>query len=164
MSKKKNSPLRVKLTMQINNLITIYEQKAECGIFFKLEPDKSPLEILGVLDFLKDRIKKWGNTNLFSYHGNLFRKGHVLVVGARHLEEAISIIIYMYLSNIVDNEYGINSLIEKLGSSSDLEEFLRNQISKNTNKGYPSNPDLELRLFDHIKDIIDDHKEKNLNS
>ena len=74
MSKKNNPSLRVKLTIQINNLITIYEQKAECGIFFKLVPDKSPLEILGVLDFLKDRIKKWGNTNIFSYQGNLLGK------------------------------------------------------------------------------------------
>ncbi len=52
------SSLKVKLKIQINNLITIYEQKAECGIFFKLIPEKSPLEILGVLDLLKDRIKK----------------------------------------------------------------------------------------------------------
>jgi len=163
MSKKNSSSLKLKLKIQINNLITIYEQKAECGIFFKLDPEKSPLEILGVLDFLKDRLKKWGNTNLFSYQGNLFRKGPVLVVGARHLEEAISIIIYMYLSNIVDNEHGIDNLIEKLGSSSDLEEFLRNQISKNLEKGYPNNPDLESKLRDHIDDIMSDQNDKNLN-
>ena len=146
MSKYNSSTQRVKLKIQINNLITIYEQKAECGIFFKLNPYKSPLEILGVLDFLKERIKKWDNTNIFSYNGILFSRGDTLVVGARNFEEAISIIIYMYLSNVVDNDDGINYLIEKLGTSSDLEIFLRSQISENIKEGYPANPDLELKL------------------
>ncbi len=154
MSKNSSSSLKVKLKIQINNLITIYEQKAECGIFFKLELEKSPLEILGVLDFLKDRIKKWGNTNLYSYHGNLFREGHILVVGARDLEEAVSIIFYMYLTNIVDNAQGIDNLVEKIGVSSDLEKYLRNQISDKIEKGYPANPELELKLVDHLNEIV----------
>jgi len=162
MLKKNTSSMKVRLKIQINNLITIYEKKAECGIFFKLNPDKSPLEILGVLDFLKDRIRKWGNTNFFTYQGNLFRRGPVLVVGARHLEEAISIIIYMYLSNIVDNESGINILIEKLGLSNDLEEYLRNKILKNIEKGYPTNPELEIELKDHLDKIIYNQNDKNL--
>jgi len=149
-----SSAIKVKLKIQINNLITIYEQKAECGIFFKLEPEKSPLEILGVLDFLKDKIKKWGNSNFFSYKGNLFRKGPVLVVGARNTEEAVSIIIYMYLSNVVDNEHGIEHLIEILGSFDDLEQFLRYNISKSLEKGYPDDPELELKLRDYIDNII----------
>ncbi len=154
MVNKQNSSSKVTLKIQINNLITIYEQKAECGIFFKLEPEKSPLEIIGVLDFLQDKIKKWGNANIFNYQGNLFRKGSVLVVGARDLEEAISIIIYMYLSNIIDNEQGINSLIKKLGSSNDLEKFLRNQISEKIEKGYSINLDLESKLINHLDNII----------
>jgi hypothetical protein len=154
MSKNSNSSLKVKLKIQINNLITIYEQKAECGIFFKLNPNKSPLEILGVLDFLKDRIKNWGNTNLFSYHGTLFRQGPVLVVGARDLEEATSIIIYMYLSNVIDNEDGFNYLIKKLGSSSDIEIFLRSQLSGDIEKGYSPNPNLELKIVQHLEEII----------
>ena len=154
MSKHDSSSIRVKITIQINNLLTIYEQKAECGIFFKLEQEKSPLEILGVLDFLKDRIKRWGNPSLFSYHGNLFRRGDVLVVGARHLEEAISIMMYMYLSNVADNEEAINYLIDKLGASNDLETFLRTQISDNIEKGYPDNPDLDLKIREHINVII----------
>jgi hypothetical protein len=154
MLKKNNSSLRVKLTIQINNLITIYEQKAECGIFFKLEPEKSPLEILGVLDFLKDKIKKWGNTNLFSYKGDLFREGPTLVVGARDLEEALSIIFYMYLINIVDNEQGMDYLINKIGKSNDLEDFLRTLILGKIEKGYPANPTLELKLMDHLNGIV----------
>ncbi|MFW9827945.1 MAG: hypothetical protein ACFFEY_10150 [Candidatus Thorarchaeota archaeon] len=153
MSKNNYSAIKVKLKILINNLITIYEQKAECGIFFKLNPDKSPLEILGVLDFLKDKLMKWGNTNFFSYQGDLFSKGDILVVGARGFEEALSIIIYMYLSNVVDNEDGINYLIEKLGSN-ELELFLRNQISDNIEEGYSKNPELELKLRDYIDEII----------
>ncbi|MFX1339979.1 MAG: hypothetical protein ACFFDK_15310, partial [Promethearchaeota archaeon] len=142
-------------------LITIYEQKAECGIFFKLNPEKSPLEILGVLDFLKDRIAKWGNTNFYSYYGDLFKKGPVLVVGARELEEAISIIIYMYLSNVVDYDEGINNLIERLDSTTDLEMFLRNDVSKNIEKGYSKDPNLESVIMKHLEDIIHEEKENN---
>ncbi|MFX0037969.1 MAG: hypothetical protein ACFFCY_05580 [Promethearchaeota archaeon] len=159
MKKKNYSSLKVKLKIQINNLITIYEQKAECGIFFKLEQEKSPLEILGVLTFLKDRIKKWGNTNFFSYHGNLFSNGEVLVVGARGLEEAISIIIYMLLSNSVDNDNEINKLIELSGSSLDIENYLRNEISSNMEIGYPDNPKMELEIIRHLKSII--HEQNN---
>lgn len=154
MQNKNFSSLKVSLIIQINNLITIYEQKAECGIFFKLNQEKSPLDIIGVLDFLKYKIKKWGNTNLFSYHGDLFNGSTILVVGARNLEEAISIMIYMFLTNVVDNEYEINNLIEKLGSSNDIEQYLRNDISKNIKKGYPSNSDLEMELKNHLEGLI----------
>ncbi len=154
MQNKNFSSLKVSLIIQINNLITIYEQKAECGIFFKLNQEKSPLEIIGVLDFLKYKIKKWGNTNLFSYYGDLFNGCTILVVGARNLEEAISIMIYMFLTNLVDNEYEINNLIEKLGSSNDIEQYLRNNISKNIKKGYPSNSDLEMELKNHLEGLI----------
>jgi len=158
MQNKNFSSLKVSLIIQINNLITIYEQKAECGIFFKLHQEKSPLDIIGVLNFLKYKIKKWGNTNLFSYHGDLFNGSTILVVGARNLEEAISIMIYMFLTNVVDNEYEINNLIEKLGSSNDIEKYLRNDISKNIKKGYPSNSDLEMELKNHLEGLI---KSKN---
>ncbi|MFX0137168.1 MAG: hypothetical protein ACFFDN_26245 [Candidatus Hodarchaeota archaeon] len=154
------SSAKITFKIQINNLMSIYEQKAECGIFFILNEEKSPLEILGVLDFLKDRIKKWGNTNLFSYQGYLFNRSTVLVVGARDLEEAISILIYMFLSNIVDNEHEINNLIEKLGSSTDLEYFIRSQISENIEKGYPTNPDLEVKLVNHLVSIIKNQNKK----
>ena len=154
MQNKNFSSLKVSLIIQINNLITIYEQKVECGIFFKLNQEKSPLDIIGVLDFLKYKIKKWGNTNLFSYHGDLFNGSTILVVGARNLEEAINIMIYMFLTNVVDNEYEINNLIEKLGPSNDIEQYLRNDISKNIKKGYPNNSDLEMELKNHLEGLI----------
>ncbi len=163
MSRNDYSSFDIKLKIQINNLITIYEQKAECGIFFKLSPEKTPLEILGVLDFLKYKIKKWGNTNIFSYQGVLFDRNTILVVGARNLEEAKSIMIFMFLSNIIDNKYDINNRIEKLEPQNDLEQFLRNEISKNTEKNYPSNPDLELKLRNHLENIISNNINKTIN-
>jgi hypothetical protein len=60
----------------------------------------------------------------------------------------------MYLSSIVDNENIINYLIEKLGSSNDLEKYVRNEISENLMKGYPINIELEAKLRDHLKNIF----------
>ncbi|MFX0034813.1 MAG: hypothetical protein ACFE9I_04125 [Candidatus Hermodarchaeota archaeon] len=154
MSKKNSSSLNAKFKIQINNLITIYEQKAECGIFFKLDQEKTPLEILGVLDFLKYKIKKWGNANLFSYQGTLFKRNIILVVGARDFEEAISIMIYMFLSNIVENDFEINNLIKFLGNSLDIEQYLRNEFLEQTEKGYPKDADLELELINHLKNFF----------
>lgn len=62
--------------------------------------------------------------------------------------------IYMFLTNVVDNEYEINNLIEKLGSSNDIEKYLRNDISKNIKKGYPCNSDLEMELKNHLEGLI----------
>ncbi|MFX1328336.1 MAG: hypothetical protein ACFE91_09340 [Promethearchaeota archaeon] len=159
MSKNNSESLKYKLKLQVNNLITIYEQKAQCGIFFKLSQKKSPLEIIGVLDFLKYKIKKWNNTNIFSYKGNLFRENPVLVIGSRDFEEAISIMIYMFLSNIIDNEYEFGNFMEIIGSSVDIEYNLRQDFSKNIEKGYPDDSDLELELKNHLNSFF-----KNNNS
>ena len=60
----------------------------------------------------------------------------------------------MYLTNIVDNEQGISYLIENLGTSSDLEDYLRTHISEKIEKGYPTNPPLELKLIEHLNGIV----------
>ncbi|GAJ12743.1 unnamed protein product, partial [marine sediment metagenome] len=73
----------------IEYLITKYENEEKSGIFFKLEKGKDPSEILGVLDFLKYKLEKWGNTNIFSYLGSLFGKNTILVIGSSNSEEAI---------------------------------------------------------------------------
>ncbi|MFX1501506.1 MAG: hypothetical protein ACFFDH_11140 [Promethearchaeota archaeon] len=143
-----------KLKILISDLLTNYEQKAECGIFFKLSPDKSPLEVVGVLNFLQDRIKKWGNTNIFSYHGSLFGGDYALIVGSRNLEEAISIIIYIYLSGIIDANYEDDIFLQKLETSIDLESFLRNHISEHIEKGYPVNQSLESELLTHLNKLV----------
>lgn len=143
-----------KLLQQINSLITKYEEKAQCGIFFKLTEDKPPSEIFGVLDFLKFKIKKWGNTNIFSYSGKIFTENTVLVIGSRNFEEAESIMIYMFLSNTVDNEYKIDELIDKLKSSNNLEKYLNDEISEHIEKGFPNNSEMELELRNHLEKMI----------
>jgi len=146
--------LKINLIEQINKLIPTYEKKAECGIFFTLNEDKSPLDIIGVLDFLKYKIKKWGNTNIFSYSGNLFEDNTVLVVGARDIEEAKSIIIYMLLSKILSKNNKIDDFLENQGSYNDLEKFLNTEFTKNTKTGYPVDPILETKLIEHLEKLI----------
>ena len=41
----------------IKDLHTVYDNKEKVGICFKLQRDGNPLDILGVLDFLKYKIK-----------------------------------------------------------------------------------------------------------
>ncbi len=146
--------LKINLIEQTNNLIASYEKKAECGIFFTLNEDKSPLDIIGVLDFLKYKIKKWGNTNIFSYIGNLFEDSTVLVVGARDNEEAKSIIIYMLLSKILSKNNKIDDFLENQGSYNDLEQFLNTEFTKNIKIGYPIAPHLEKKLKEHLEKLI----------
>ena len=145
---------KTKLIDQINKLVPHYEKKAECGIFFILNEGKSPLDIVGVLDFLKYKIKKWGNTNIFSYIGNLFENNTVLVVGARDIEEAKNIIIYMLLSKILSKNDKIDDFIENQGPYYDLEQFLNTEFTKNIKIGYPIAPHLEKKLKEHLEKLI----------
>ena len=138
----------------IKNLIDKFEDEEKSGIFFKLEKDKDLLDILGVLDFLKDKIKKWGNSNFFSYIGELFENTNTLVIGSSNREEAISIIKYVYLSQVIKNNDEIQKLEKKLEDINELEVFLNKEISRNINVGYPTNPKLELVLKNHIKKLL----------
>ena len=138
----------------IEYLIKKYENEEKSGILFKLEKDKDPLEILGVLDFLKYKLEKWGNTNIFSYLGSLFDKNTILVIGSSKSEEAISIIKYIYLSQVIKNAEQIKNLIGKLDNIFDLEQYLSNEISNKIKVGYPIEPKLEIQLKNHIKNLL----------
>ncbi|MHA1913759.1 MAG: hypothetical protein ACW986_02655 [Promethearchaeota archaeon] len=139
----------------IEKLLTQFEGEEKAGIFFKLERDKDPLEILGVLDFLKFKIKKWGNDNIFSYLGTLFNKNTVLIVGATNIGEANIIIKYMYLTQIIKKKEEFDRLIEQFENIDSLEPFLDTEISKNMKKGFPGNPKLEEQLRNHLKKLMD---------
>ncbi len=138
----------------IEYLITKYENEEKSGIFFKLEKGKDPSEILGVLDFLKYKLEKWGNTNIFSYLGSLFGKNTILVIGSSNSEEAISIIKYVYLSQVIKNSEQIKNLIGKLDNIFDLEQYLSKEISNKIKVGYPIEPKLEIQLKNHIKKLL----------
>lgn len=143
-----------RIVKHIKNLIDKFEDEEKSGIFFKLEKDKDPLEILGVLDFLKDKIEKWGNSNIFSYNGILFEKNNTLVIGSSNREEAINIIKYIYLSQIIKSNDEIQNLESKLENINDLEGFMLNEISHNLKIGYPTDPKLEIHLKNHIKKLL----------
>jgi len=138
----------------IEYLIKKYENEEKSGILFKLEKDKDPLEILGVLDFLKYKLEKWGNTNIFSYLGSLFGKNTILVIGSSKSEEAITIIKYVYLSQVIKNAEQIKNLIGKLDNFLDLEQYLSKEISNKIKVGYPTEPKLEIQLKNHIKKLL----------
>ena len=138
----------------IKNLIDKCEDEEKSGIFFKLEKNKDPLDILGVLDFLKDKIEKWGNNNIFSYIGVLFENTNTLVIGSSNREEATNIIKYVYLSQVIKSSDEIQKLEKKLVDINELEVFLNKEISRNIKVGYPTNPKLELDLKNHIKKLL----------
>ena len=45
------------LITQIKDLYSEYDTKEKVGICFKLQRDKNPLDIIGVLEFLKYKLK-----------------------------------------------------------------------------------------------------------
>ncbi|MFX1346710.1 MAG: hypothetical protein ACFFAI_16560 [Promethearchaeota archaeon] len=138
----------------IEYLINKYENEEKSGIFFKLEKDKDPLEILGVLDFLKYKLEKWGNTNIFSYLGSLFGINTILVIGSSNSEEAKIIIKYVYLSQILKKPEEIENLTGKLENFFKLDQYLSKEISNNIKIGYPPEPKLEMEIKNHIKKLL----------
>lgn len=131
-----------------------YEEEEKEGVFFKLERDKEPSEILGVLNFLKDKLEKWGNTNIYSYMGSLFNRNTTLVLGSSNSEEAINIIKYVYLTQVIKKDNEILDLEGKFENIHEIERYLSEEISKNIKLGYPTDPKLELYLRNHIEKLL----------
>lgn len=138
----------------IENLLKEFEHEEKCGIFFKLEKNKDPSEIFGVLDFLKYKIEKWGNSNIFSYLGNLFDENTILVIGSGDTGEAKSIIKYVYLSKKIKEGDEFDILINKFENCKTLEHYLNKEITDKIKMGYPSDPKLEMKLKNHLKTLL----------
>jgi len=145
-------------TEYLDNIETIhsqYEKEEKSGVFFKIEKEKNPFDILGVLDFLKFKIKKWGNDNIFSYSGNFFKEDTALVIGATNVSEATTIIKYVYLTLVIKNEEDIENLVGHVESIENLDAFLNSEISRNLKNGFPANPEFEVQLKNHLKNLMD---------
>jgi hypothetical protein len=140
----------------VQSLLVGYKKKELSGICFKLDKNKSPLDVVGVLDFLKYKIKKWGSDNIFSYLGALFGEDIMLVIGARNIEDAISMILTVFLSNINDYEDIFDDLYVELENNEEIEQYLRRIISRKIKKGYPNHPVLEAELKSHLKKLLKD--------
>ena len=155
--------LKEQLLKCIENLLIEYENEEKCGIFFKLEKDKDPMEIVGVLDFLKYKIENWGNSNIFSYLGHLFIDNTVLVIGSSDTGEAKSIIKYVYLSQIIKKGDNFENLMNKFENCRTLEDYLDKEIKNKIKLGYPADPKLERKLKNHLKTLLLPKVSENLN-
>ncbi|MHA1190849.1 MAG: hypothetical protein ACTSP9_00965 [Promethearchaeota archaeon] len=139
---------------QIHSKIEYYEDRISSGIFFNVNKERDISEIIGVLDYLKDKFKRWNNFNIFSYSGDLFKDESILVLGATEEEEAKRIIITVFLKILI-KERKIQ-YISKYESLTQLELYLLGEITKNLKDGYPHDRLFEKELYNHLKKIIDE--------
>lgn len=151
----KQGPQNANFFKYIEDLQLEYNQKDLQGIFFKLK-EKNPLDVLGVLDFLKYKIKKWRNNNIFSYLGPLFNEDIILIVGASNIEEARVIIIRAYLKEFIEKKIERESLFIKKGNKFNIEQYLDSDVTENTKIGYPYNPVQELELRNHLDKLLNE--------
>ncbi|MFX0018182.1 MAG: hypothetical protein ACFFAK_05970 [Promethearchaeota archaeon] len=156
MSNNRNSSSKDMVTGYIKDLHIVYDNKEKVGICFKLQRDGNPLDILGVLDFLKYKIKKWRNTNIFSYQGKLFNEEIILVIGSNTIEEAKDIVVFIFLNDILNKKKDILRILDDWDSNNDLEQYLINEILKNLEKGYPYDPNVESEISNHIEKLMKD--------
>ena len=140
---------------EFQSLLQKYDQKEKCGIFFNLNETKNPLDIIGVLDFLKFKIQSWRNTNIYSYQGALFDNNIIIVIGSNNVEEAIIITIFVYLSRLAEKDPKLLKNALNFESTSELEDLLKEEFEKKFNEGYPNNPQLEQKLKLHLEKLLE---------
>ena len=140
----------------LNNLLLKYRELTENGVVFKLKKEKSPLELLGVLDFLKDKIQRWGNDEIFTYCANLFEAFNVITIGAENIEKAKELIISVFLTDLIkdEDEGGLDIIFKNVNSFNEFEEWLKNEISKGISNGYPPDPEKAIELKKHLESIL----------
>ncbi|GAI70121.1 unnamed protein product [marine sediment metagenome] len=140
----------------LNDLLLKYRELTENGVVFKLKKDKSPLELLGVLDFLKDKIKRWGNDDIFTYCANLFEDFNIITIGAENIEKAKELIISVFLSDLIKNEDegGLDIIFKNVKTFNQFEEWLKIEISKGISNDYPPDPEKAKELKKHLETIL----------
>ncbi len=108
----------------LNELLLKYRELTENGVVFKLKKGKSPLDLLGVLDFLKDKIQRWGNDGVFTYYANLFEDFNIITIGAENIEKAKELIISVYLTDLIKNEDegGLDPIFKNVNSFNEFED------------------------------------------
>ena len=142
------------LVHQLHGKMQHYENRINSGIFFKLEPGKEPSEILGVLDFLKYKFKKWQRTNIFSYNGDLFSGVKILIVGTESIEEARTILHFVYFKELLEYKEQIFQI--ETESIEQLDLYLEKEFIKNLKVGYPANKKLEKEIQTHLNSLINE--------
>lgn len=112
------------------------------------------MDIIGVLDFLKFKIQTWGNTNIYSYDGKIFNNNIIIVIGSNSIEEVMSIIIFVFISRLVEKDPVLLKIVPKFDSISELEGFLEEELKTNIKEGYPNDPQLEQDLKHHLENLL----------
>ncbi len=140
----------------LNDLILKYRELTGNGVVFKLKKEKSPLELLGVLDFLKDKIQRWGNDGIFTCCANLFEDFNIITIGAENIEKAKELIVSVFLSDLIKNEDegGLDVIFKNVNTFNEFEEWLQNEISKGISNGYPPDPEKAKELKKHLETIL----------
>lgn len=138
---------------QIHSKIKYYEDRINSGIFFNVNKERDMSEIIGILDYLKEKFKRWNNRKIFSYSGDLFKDESILVLGATDEEEAKIIIITVFLKILIKE--GKKPYMSEYKSITQLDLYLQGEITKNLKDGYPDDIIFEKELYDHLKEIID---------
>ena len=140
----------------LNGLLLKYRKLTENGVVFKLKKEKSPLELLGVLDFLKDKIQRWGNDEIFTYCANLFEDFNIITIGAENIDKAKELIISVFLSDLIKNEDegGLDVIFKNVNTFNEFEDWLQNEISKGISNGYPPDPEKAKEIKKHLETIL----------
>jgi hypothetical protein len=151
-----HSSEKIEIIEALKDLLMKYRELTENGVVFKLEKGKSPLELLGVLDFLKDKIQRWGNDEIFTYSANLFKNFNIITIGAENIEKAEELIISVFLTDLIkdEDEGGLEVIFKNVNIFSEFEEWLQIEISKGLSNGYPPDPKKAKELKKHIETIL----------
>ena len=151
-----SSSEKIEIIEALNELLLKYRELTENGVVFKLKKEKSLLELLGVLDFLKDKIQRWGKNEIFTYSANLFEDFNIITIGAENIEKAKELIISVFLSDLIKNEDegGLDIIFKNVNTFNEIEEWLQSEISKGISNGYPPDPEKAKELKQHLETIL----------
>lgn len=151
-----SSSEKIEIIEALNELLLKYRELTENGVVFKLKKEKSLLELLGVLDFLKDKIQRWGKNEIFTYSANLFEDFNIITIGAENIEKAKELIISVFLSDLIKNEDegGLDVIFKNINTFNEFEKWLQNEISKGISNGYPPDPEKAKELKKHLETIL----------
>lgn len=141
-----------KLVDYLEDLINKYKDKVQCGVVFKLNEDEYPLELLKVLNLIKDKLQKWGNTNIYTYSGKAFKKSKIIVIGTDSLDHALDLIMLVFLTEISKT----NDLEPLSVHKEKFEEYYKSEFRSKIDIGYPWDIMIETTIKNHIDKILKD--------